>query len=391
MKLVVVLSRFPYPLDKGDKLRAYHQIKGLSLQNDICLICTSDEPVSQDSIRKLEAFCKEIHVFRLAKPLIWLRLIWAVFSKKPFQVHYFFSPLVALKIRKAIDSFGPEHIYAQLIRTTEYVKNYHLVPKTMDYMDAFNKGYERRKNLSTGFMRWFLSEESKRLLSYEHLIFDYFDHHTIISEQDRKLIYHAKRDTITVIPNGVDLDYFSPASDEIKFDLLFTGNMAYPPNESSALFLLEEILPLIHLKKPNVTVAIAGADPSSALMSKANSKIHITGRIADIRTAYRQSRVFVAPMLLGTGLQNKLLEAMAMNLPCVTSELANNALNAEEGHQILIGRSARDYADQIIHLLENELLGRNIGTAGHAFVRSSFDWSKSVQALTGLICPQPKN
>jgi len=385
MKLAVILSRVPYPLDKGDKLRAYHQIKGLSSKHKICLICTTDEPIDPRSVAILKEFCEEVHVFRLSKILIWLRLALALFSKKPFQVHYFHTPFVQRKVNKVLARFAPDHIYAQLIRTTEYVKNMHHIPKTMDYMDAFNKGYDRRKSQSKGLLRWFFGEESKRLLAYEHLIFDYFDHHTIISEQDKKLIYHNLRDKIIVIPNGVDQTYFKSVHKNPRYDILFTGNMAYPPNESSALYLLQTIMPLVRKEKPQTTVVIAGSSPGRKLTELASEQNLITGRLDDIRTAYESCRIFVAPMLLGTGLQNKLLEAMAMKMPCITSQLANNALQAIKDEQVLIGNDAQEYANYILYLMDNDTKSSELGAKGLEFINRNFNWDRATNELDSLI------
>ena len=123
--LAVVLSRFPFPLEKGDKLRAYYQIKDLSKRFDIDLICISDIKVSEENQKKLEGFCKNIHVFQLKKMGILWSLFTALFSKKPFQVHYFYQQWIHRKINEIILTSKPEHIYCQLIRSSEYVKNHH--------------------------------------------------------------------------------------------------------------------------------------------------------------------------------------------------------------------------------------------------------------------------
>src|SRR5690606_30283802 len=181
---------------------------------------------------------------------------------------------------------------------------------------------------------------------FRSLMFDLFDHQAIISAQDRDLLYHPLRDQVAVVPNGVDTAYFSPQDTPKAHDLLFTGNMNYPPNIDSVLFLVHQVLPLVHAHRPGTTLLIAGVDPDQRVRDLAtrNPAVTVSGWVKDIRSSYASARIFVAPMQIGTGLQNKLLEAMAMGMPCVTSDLANNAVGARPGEAILIGHEPEEYA-----------------------------------------------
>ncbi|MFN6085115.1 MAG: hypothetical protein ACK476_09335, partial [Fluviicola sp.] len=124
-KLVVMLSRFPFPLEKGDKLRAYQFIKGLSDDYSIHLICTTDEIVSTESKKELEKYCTEIHIFKLTKLGLFFQLMTDLFFKKPFQVHYFYRSSINKSIQGLLEKIKPDHIFCQLIRVSEYVKHYH--------------------------------------------------------------------------------------------------------------------------------------------------------------------------------------------------------------------------------------------------------------------------
>lgn len=386
MKLFLLLSRFPYPLEKGDKLRAFHQIKELSKNHEIVLCALSDKKIPQSSINKLQEYCKAIHIIKLPKWKIYWNLFWQLlFTEKSLQVVYFYNKSAQKKINKIIAEYQPEHIYCQLIRVTEYVKN-NSIPKTLDYMDALARGMERRIALSPFYIKWALATETTRLKRYEHQIFDAFDNHTIISEQDKNLIVHLKNDTIKIIPNGVDYDLFKFQENAVKkYDLLFTGNMAYPPNIDSVVYLVNEIMPLVWKKYPNVKLVIAGAEPDKKVLQLASKNIEITGWVKDITTYYAAAKIFIAPMQIGTGLQNKLLEAMAMKIPCVTSQLANNALGAEHQNTILIGNQPEEYCQHIVSLLENKQLYSNIAEAGYNFVRKNYTWEGTTKKLSDLI------
>ena len=386
MKILVVLSRFPYPLEKGDKLRAYHQIKHLSLNHEVILCCVTDKLPSEAERAEIEKITSEIHVYKLNKLYQLLRLGYSLFSSKPFQTHYFFQRKIAANIQAIIEKTKPSHIYCQLIRASEYVKNFHSVPKTIDYMDALNKNYSRRISEAKGIRKWFIKEEAKRLVRYENLVFDYFENHTIISEQDQQLIYHQKRENIEVIPNGVDFDYFSPNPNDTKtIDILFTGNMGYLPNENAALYLIKEVMPVIWELNPEINVTIAGANPSLELLKLKSSKVNITGWVNDIRDIFNDSKVFVACMRQGTGLQNKLLEAMSMKLPCITTKLANNALGATPNEELYIYDNKEHLASLIIHLLNSESAQKEMAEKGNQFIHKNFSWQSANKKLEQLI------
>jgi len=385
MKIFIILSRVPFPLEKGDKLRAYHQIKELSKEHEIYLCCLSNNDISQEQKNELSKICAHLSIFKLSKWKRLLRLFLGIFSDQPFQVIYFYQRNIHKKISKIIDDFQPDQIYAQLIRTTEYVKKEYTIPKTLDYMDALSKGIQRRLAGTISIKRWLFQWEFKRLLKYENLIFDYFDRHTIISKADRELIYHPKKQNIQVIPNGVDFDYFLPIEKKKAFDLVFIGNMAYPPNIDCAQFIARNVLPKLKNSKPDVSVLIAGASPSKEVLSLAGKNVKVSGWMDDIRDAYAAAHIFLAPMQIGTGLQNKLLEAMAMKIPCISSPLANSSLGAKHEKDILIGKNAEQIAEYCLLLLDNTEKRDEIANNGFNFVRSHFNWVQTVKELNSLM------
>jgi polysaccharide biosynthesis protein PslH len=385
MKLLVLLSRIPYPLEKGDKLRAWHQLIELSKEHEIHLLCLYDSKIHPDAYEKLKPYCKEIQFYQLSKIGIAARLFLALFTNKPFQVHYFHSYFIQRKINRYVERIKPDHVFAQLIRVSEYVKNIHHIPKTLDYMDALSKGMERRIAKSKGITRIFQRKEAKRLLEYENLIFDYFENKTIISLQDRNHIYHPDQKKISIVRNGVDTSYFSASPIPKKFDLLFNGNMSYPPNVDCALFIANEILPLLDSKGIKVKFLISGASPINSIKNlEANPAITVSGWKEDIRNAYDESRIFIAPMQIGTGLQNKLLEAMAMGLPCITTQLANNALDAKPGEEILIGNTPQEIVEQIDLLLTDKNLYQKLAANGRKMVVEKYDWKSATEILNNL-------
>ncbi len=385
MKILVVLSRVPYPLEKGDKLRAFHQLKDLSKKHEVYLFAVNDTALHPEAINVLSRYCKKIEVVPLSKWRIALQLFFALWSNKPFQVHYFYNRKAQRKFNGFFNEIKPDRIYCQLIRTAEYVKNLHHINKTIDYQDAFAKGMEKRMKAAAWYNRFIFKWEYERLRHYENIAYHYFDKHVIISEQDREGIAHEEHKSIRIIANGVDMDYYKPMAHNKEFDLVFTGNMSYPPNVDCAVYVAKKVMPVLWQSDPNINLLISGTSPVKDVRELAQSNITITGWVDDMRISFARAKVFIAPMQIGTGLQNKLLEAMAMKIPCITSPLANAALKAMPGKEILIGNTPGELALHVIELLQNDTLQEDLVNNGYQFVKKNYSWHANNLLLEKII------
>ena len=381
-KLLVLLSRIPYPLDKGDKLRAFHQIKDLNASYQVILCCLSTHKIDPEAERKLKAICFELKIIQLGYAGILWRLFLALFNDKPFQVAYFYSKKAQQELDAIIERHLPKRFFCQLIRVAEYAKKYSIFSKTLDYMDALSIGMERRAEKAPFYLKPIVSVEAKRLRNYEEKMFQYFEKKVIISQADKEHLTHSNATEIAVIPNGIDTEFFKSDNRSKKTDILFTGNMGYLPNVESAQYLVKNILPILN---SNIAVQICGKSPSYKVRSLAASNVEVTGWVNDIRTAYDEAKIFVAPLMLGSGLQNKLLEAMAMGLPCVTTPLANNALGAIPEEEILIASNEAEFKTQIERLISDPDLSNKIAENGHAFVTKNYNWQACNKRLMGVI------
>jgi glycosyltransferase involved in cell wall biosynthesis len=382
--ILILSSRFPFPLEKGDKLRIYHQIKELSVNNDVVLISLTRKDIKPEWRNELDQFCKMIYIFKLNSILVIWNTFKALFSAKPFQVGYFYQKKIHKEVVDIVKATKPDVLYCQLIRTAEYIKDIHDIPKTIDYMDALSAGMERRALIVSGFYRFVFSLEGSRLKKYENTIFDYFDNHTIISIQDQKLIHHPSNKSITIIPNGIDNYFlnFNTQNIEKEYDLVFVGNLSYPPNIESCDFIVNQILPYFNEQGKKLSVLLSGAEPSIKILKYSDiENVTVSGWVDDIRLSYCKGRVFVAPLFIGTGLQNKLLEAMSLNVPCVTTSLVNNALGAKHEEQILVADSLVTFCQQIDFYLQNPKKAINIADNGKQFVENKYDWKKSTKEI----------
>ena len=389
MEIIFITSRFPYPINKGDKLRAYYQIIELAKSNNIHLISLSDKDVKEYELSKLRDYCSSIHVFKLKKLKIILNLFRSFFNNKPFQVNYFYSYKIQKKINQIIKNVQPDHIFCQLIRTALYLKNQHQFPSTIDYMDALSNGIKKRIPLSNLWMKPILKIEYDRLRNFENLAYEFFDNHVIISNSDRDKIPHINNKKINIIPNGIDSKLFqSKEITQKKYDLVFIGNLSYAPNIEAALYISKTIVPELVQDYPNIKVLIAGSNPVNKINKLANKHIDIEGWVEDIKTAYCSGRIFFAPMSIGTGLQNKLLEAMSLEIPCITSKLANNSLKATHNENVLIGNNSDEYIMHIKNCLENKELRNQLALEGRKYVIENFNWHKSNEKLLKLFKPK---
>lgn len=385
MKILVVLPRFPYPLEKGDKLRAYHQLRILSQSHELYLVALNEGAPSAEAMEKVSPFCKEVHVVQLTLASRLSHTAAAFFKGIPFQCGYFYKNEAQRVINEVVARVQPDRIYCQLVRVTEYVKNFQ-IKKILDYQDVLSKGMQRRAEKSSFLKKWFFNSEARRLANYEKEVFSFFDEKVIITEVDRDLIPHQYSEQIHVVANGVDFHQYNHREAEKNYDLIFSGNMSYAPNVEAVQYLVREVMPLLWQEYPNLTLALCGAHPAPAVRALAERRVIVTGWVDSMADYYAQSRIFIAPMHLGTGLQNKLLEAMSMKLPCITSTLAGKPLKGiENGKEILICNTTTGFVDAVKALLENEESYANIAENGFQFVSRNYNWENVNRQLEEII------
>ena len=382
MKIFVLLPRIPWPLEKGDKLRAYNQIKQLSKNNEIILCALNDDKKvdKQAAFQAMQPYCTSVNFIDLPKIGILFNIFRSYLIGLPIQCGYFYSSRAKHKVHELIRHHKPDMLFGQLLRVAPYLHKVK-IPKTIDYQDVFSMGMKRRAEIAGIISRPFFEMEYNRLKSYERRVFDEFDVKTIISEPDRANIDHPDRNKILIVPNGVDHEYYKPQEREKLYDIVFTGNMGYAPNVNAVEFLAYEIMPKVWEKLPDAKLYIAGAQPDPKVKKVASSNIIVSGWIDDMRDAYAQSRIFIAPMRIGTGLQNKLLEAMSMKIPCITTSLANGSLHAVNGKEILVDNSSSELAADIVFLLKRPDKAAELAEEGYNFVNRVYDWGAATKIM----------
>lgn len=381
--LVVVLSRVPYPIDRGDKLRAYHMLLLLSNSYDIFLFCTSTEKENTTSKSHLLTFCKEVHIYYLNKLHTNLHLLKAFFTKIPFQVNYFYSKEFHKYLKNEIVRIKPKLIFFQTIRVAEYCISINHPLMIIDYVDALSTSYFKLSLYTKGLKKIFYKIESIRLKKYETFIFNKFKKHIIISESDKEDIQHYNKDKIFVIKNGVDTSSYFPIDSIKMYHLIFHGIMNYTPNEACAIYIIKNLLPKLNSE---IKLLISGGFPSKKLIEYTDYKnIKVTGWVKDLRQTFSSAKVFIAPLFMGAGSPNKILEAMAMGIPCVVSVQVSSALNLEHDINVLIGNSDEEFCNHITSLLDDKKLYDKIATNALEFVKINHNWNKLIKDMINFI------
>ena len=235
--------------------------------------------------------------------------------------------------------------------------------------------------------------ELARTRAYEGRAVAAFDRVLVTSERDRASLLAlapaaTPSDRVVVLPNGVDLDYFTPTTEPREADtLVFSGKLSYHANESAVRYLLGEIMPRIWSSRPGVRLALVGKDPSSDLRRLAAAwpdRVTITGTVPDVRPYLRRAAVAVAPLVYGVGCQNKVLEAMACGTPVVSTPRAVGALAAGSGRDVIVADGAAPFAEAVLGLLADDALRADVGPAGRAYVETHHQWGRIAARLESI-------
>lgn len=255
-------------------------------------------------------------------------------------------------------------------------------PGILAAFDAWHLNVEARAHGANGLQRKLLEAEVLRVRRFIRRWHHRFSLVTVVSEADkRELIAIDPRLRVAVVPNGVDTHAYSENGKRSDDRLIFHGVMNYAPNEAAAEFLVKSVMPLIRPAYPNVRLSIVGRSPSERVRRlAAYPGVQVTGEVPEMRPWLSRSSVAVCPMINGTGIRNKLLEAMANSLPCVTTPLALQGIDAEPGRHLLVASDALGISEKVIQVLRNQRYAREVGQAGHDYVRRNHNWDTVVES-----------
>lgn len=385
LKLLFLANRTPYPPYRGDKLKIYHLAKRLSAQGHELHLLTFAQSEDDFSARpELEKIFREVHLISLPKWKSALHCLAGAWDSKPLQVLYFQDARMRAKLKEVLALHQFDAIHVQHLRMAPYLAQEKYIPRILDLPDAFSLYWERRKQVDKGFLqKQFEKLESKRVLRYEPVMMEY-DLALACSQEDIDYLKTThKASNLRLLPNGVDLDTFYPRAHDYNHNrtLLFTGNMDYAPNVDAVLYFQSEILPLIRKAHPHVQFVIAGQRPVDAVKALAGDGVEVTGFVKDLAVKYNEASVVVAPLRFGAGTQNKVLEAMAMGIPVVCSNIGFAGLGIAQGQGAFMHTETAAFANAVIELLNNEGLRTATGQQGLEVIQQRFGWD----AITGML------
>lgn len=384
-KVLFLTSRFPHPLNKGDKLRAFNQLRCLSARHELHLASVDLRRQSESDLQAVRPYCASITelVLPLSRRVAGLPL--ALANGLPFQVQYFHARSIAQRIDELVRELRPDVVHCHLIRMAPYVRRDMAPRTTLDYMDCFSIGALRE----AGWARWpkraLLHWEHRRLLRYEREVWPRFHAHCVISPEDRARLPVDDPNALQLVQNGVDREVFQPLARPARYDMLFTGHMGYPPNIAAALYTAQDVLPRLRRVKPDATLLIAGIGAPRRIRALHGGPITVIERFDHIREAFAMSRVLLAPMRISIGLQNKILQAMAMGIPVVTNAQGNAAIGGAPGRHLLVAEGAEAIATATYQLLSDAELRARVCGAAHDFVAERFTWEQASIALEQML------
>ncbi|HEY8792236.1 MAG TPA: glycosyltransferase [Gaiellaceae bacterium] len=252
-------------------------------------------------------------------------------------------------------------------------------PAVLAALDARYLNVAANAAEETGLKRLMLRDEIRRVRRFEATEYRHFDRVVVVSEEDARALSALDPDmAIDVIPNGVDTSFYLPAPEPstARGSIVFHGNMRHPPNVAAARTLVEEILPVVRRAVDDAQVTICGRSPSAAVLGlRKFDGVTVASNVADIRPWLWQAQVYVCPMVSGTGIKTKLLEAMSCGLPCVATPLAIQGLRVRDGHEVAVASTATELAQRIVMILTDGNAAARFGAAARAYVCLHHQWA----------------
>jgi sugar transferase (PEP-CTERM/EpsH1 system associated) len=387
MKLLFLANRVPYPPYRGDKLKIFNLARRLAGQHELHLLTFAQTPQDLTYKTELEKIFKEVHLVYLPKWKSAANCIPALWSDIPFQVHYFQSEAMYEKLGEVLGQHAFDAIHVQHIRMSPYLSHRKDLSRILDLPDAFSLYWERRKKVKRGALRAiFENMEQRRLLKWERESLGKYDLALTCSAEDLGYLEKTHHlDNLRLLPNGVDLQTFKAGGHDYSPNktILFTGNMDYAPNIDAVVYFSQTILPLIRQKLPGAHFVIAGQRPVKKVSELACEYITVTGFVKDLAEMYNSASIVVAPLRFGAGTQNKVLEAMAMGIPVVCSNIGFGGLGIQSGEGAIMQTEPEAFAKSVMDILSSAELRKHVGQAGMQVVKTRFDWDIIAKQLEG--------
>lgn len=390
MKILFLAQRVPFPPNKGDKLRSFNEIKFLSQTHEVHLACLTDRKSDCRYQSELRQYCRTVEIVYLPPILSKLATLFALFSRAPLTRANFYSARLSAKVREMIEKECFDLIFIFCSSMAQYAEHHQNIPKIIDFVDVDSEKWQQYALYARPPMQWIYQLESRRLRAYETELAQTCQHGFLVSAKETEDFQRivSKALPLTPIINGVDSDFFQPSTEPYEpNNLVFTGAMDYFANIEAVLYFALRILPLIQDSVPEIKFVIVGSNPSKEVIALAKStpNILVTGYVDRVQPYVTGSSVFVAPMRIARGLQNKILEAMAMGVPVVTSPLGYEGIIATPARDLFVESEPEQFAAKVVLLIKDPELRQQMARNGRLVIETSYQWAKNLAAMESVI------
>jgi polysaccharide biosynthesis protein PslH len=401
MKILYLAHRTPYPPNKGEKIRSYHILSSLAETHEVSLVYWVDEPEDMKHRPVLAEICRGRVVPVALVPLkAKLRGLAALVAGRSFSEGYFFSRKFQCEVNSLLQQERFDSIYVFSSPMAQYVKSFSQIPTAMDFVDLDSEKWGQLAHFKKFPLSWLFLLEKERLARYEIDVCQRVRWSLFVSDAEADLFRAmGGNGKIVTLPNGVDTDLLRlPIVREDKTGkvgwqsglrpvrLVFAGTMNYFPNIDAACYFVHEIFPLIERHYPNAILDIVGRSPSRAVRKLGRrSGVRVLGEVENVRPHLLHADVSIAPMRIARGVQNKILEAMAMGIPVVTTSQAAAGINVKAGEEVLVGDTPEAFARQVLQLLRDRKLSYQIARRARDRVVQFYDWNRIGRQIENLM------
>ena len=404
--LLYLVHRLPYPPNKGDKVRSYHLLKHLTQSHRVFLGTFVDDPADEAYVGTVRALCPDLHVARLNPRIARLRSLRGLLSGQALSERYYQDATLQAWVNHTLanEAIGAVVIFSSVM--AQYVLLRSAVgnpPMLVDFVDVDSAKWTQYASQHRWPMSWLYKREGARLLAYERAVAARAQRSFFVTDNETALFAKLAPECssqLETICNGVDADFFSPdperpspfvaqGAEADHIPLVFTGAMDYWPNIDAVIWFVSDILPGLHKIWPQLCFYIVGRSPPPAVLALAGPHVVVTGTVPDVRPYLQHAALVVAPLRVARGIQNKILEAMAMARPVVASTSCVQAIDARPGDELVSAEKAQEFISEINALLKAPAKAAATGLAGRQRVMASYSWAAHLGLIDRHLAPQP--
>ncbi len=389
MNILYLCHRFPYPPKRGGKIRPFNMIRHLQASGHQVTVCSLARSAAEaEEGAGIAPHCSAFHMGHVQEPVQFARMIVRLPLLTPSSMGYFYSAELAAKVRQLLASQKWDLIFVHCSSVAQYVAHVTDIPKILDFGDMDSQKWLEYANYKPWPLSWGYTLEGTKMLWAEQRLARRFDLCTATTRAEWETLDGYGTGAITGwFPNGVDAGFFSPTDGSYDADTIsFIGRMDYYPNQECMQRFCDQVWPLLREQRPQMKLLIVGADPSPAMQALGQRPgVTVTGSVPDVRPYVRGSALMVAPLAIARGTQNKILEAMAMGVPVVTSRVAAGGVDAEPERHLLVADTPSEIAAAVLRVTGDAAERQRLAAAGRERVLSHHDWARSMQRLDTLI------